>query len=693
MPSYSVPYAPQGQPFQPNFRLVDLLREQGADAADFQLRHGAITAQLANTLGQIPGQVLQVQKGEQESQLRDQAMKTGAIDLAQKQKDAEDKATMSRIMQAAYGMDPSQQPGFVGPTQAGLPQAGAPPPGFETNADGVITPSLGFITKAMAAAGLGEHIPTMVTANAKANEALAALNKTKGEVAKNTSDAIGRLASQAQTGIDVGMDPTVSFHFAVLSAFTNGAVTAAQLKPYLDLAQDPANIPRILKAMMGGSEAQQKIGAEVMTAQARKTTADTGRFSDAGLTQQLADAKLKAQGAPMAPLPGALPSAGGPPTSLNADTGQPVIAQDDITGGSVNPVAPSLSPASAAMLATAPIGTPEAAPPPPAPVLSPADAALAAHQQVKEAGMRMAPDSTITIKTMVNGKPVERVLTKAQALAEGVFPSQPPAAIQVNNMIAAANAAAPPVDATRPSGPLANKIDPRTGLTPNGMFQASVAHALQGTMPPMGLGQSPQSQAVRTSVINTAGALAAAAGTDLPTLRAEYKANASTLSRLLPQATATANASNTAADNLDLAVAKSADVPRSGSKLVNHYAQWAQGNFTPAPGLAELETYVYTAAREYAKVTSGGAASSQGLTDSAAREATKLLNAAQAPETFAAVVQAMKNDMANVVLEQSKGLARVSSTIGNFFSVVNGGGPVPTAPSTTPRPARRNPFE
>lgn len=41
----------------------------------------------------------------------------------------------------------------------------------------------------------------------------------------------------------------------------------------------------------------------------------------------------------------------------------------------------------------------------------------------------------ITIKTMENGKPVEKVMTKADALKQGLFTSQPPASVQVlNNM-------------------------------------------------------------------------------------------------------------------------------------------------------------------------------------------------------------------------------------------------------------------
>jgi hypothetical protein len=228
------------------------------------------------------------------------------------------------------------------------------------------------------------------------------------------------------------------------------------------------------------------------------------------------------------------------------------------------------------------------------------------------------------------------------------------------------------VDASRPDPKTANVPDRITGLTPNAVYQNGVAWALTGQLTSQGMGNSPQARNARAAIQNKGSAMAAEAGTDLATLRSEYKAYSGTLGKLLPTATATAGFVGTATDNLDLALQQSAKVGRTGSKLVNHYAQWAQGSFTPATGLSELELYVYTAAREYAKVTSGGAMSSQGLTDSAAREAEKLLSAAQAPETLAAVATGMKNDMANVVKNQTKQIGKVSSTIANFLKVTAG---------------------
>lgn len=263
----------------------------------------------------------------------------------------------------------------------------------------------------------------------------------------------------------------------------------------------------------------------------------------------------------------------------------------------------------------------------------------------------------------------------------------PPAAIQVQNIVqnAAQNAA---VSAARPDPTTANIPDKVTGLTPNARWQMGAEWALKGDMPNQGLGSTPRAQAVRSLIPNQGSAMAAAAGVDIPTLRAQYRANTTALNQLLPRATATANAMNTATDNLDLALTQSAEVARSNAKLVNRYTQWAQGELTAAKGLTQFETYIYTAAREYAKVTGGGALSAQGLTDSAQREASRLLNTAMAPDAFAAAVGAMKDDMSNVTAEQARGLSKISDTIGNFFAATNGIALTPPTPAAVTTPTQ-----
>lgn len=159
---------------------------------------------------------------------------------------------------------------------------------------------------------------------------------------------------------------------------------------------------------------------------------------------------------------------------------------------------------------------------------------------------------------------------------------------------------------------------------------------------------------------------------DVNAAREQMKGMTSANTALLGTAAFTKAYAATAKDFLQLAKDQSALVPRGGAKLLNHYKQWAQGSFTPAGDLAQLETYIYSAAREYAKVTSGGAKSSAALTDSSQAEASKLLNAAQAPETFAKVVQAMQNDMDKVVNNFDKQTGSFPEAVKKLYGMASG---------------------
>jgi hypothetical protein len=228
-----------------------------------------------------------------------------------------------------------------------------------------------------------------------------------------------------------------------------------------------------------------------------------------------------------------------------------------------------------------------------------------------------------------------------------------------------------PVIYQRPSKEQFNAVEPTTGQTYGALFEGGLVYALEGKYPPVGMGQSKQASNVRNAIAAAGAGMADEAGVDLPLLRADYGGKAAALKKLIPAAAFTASSAGAAMDNLDLALAQSDQVPRGGAKLVNRYTNWMKGELTPATGLSQLETYIYTAAREYAKVVSGSAQSVAGLSDTAAKEAEKLLNAAQAPETFAAVATAMKNDMGNVTANQNKAISDVSASVGQFLRAVN----------------------
>jgi len=230
--------------------------------------------------------------------------------------------------------------------------------------------------------------------------------------------------------------------------------------------------------------------------------------------------------------------------------------------------------------------------------------------------------------------------------------------------------------ANPPNPNTANVVDPAYGRTPNSLYQAALEYTMKGGNLQQFVGglssKDPRTQAIKDYISNKAGAIATALGSSFPQIQAMYKVDSAAATKLVTQALFIKTYLATATDNLDLALSQSDQVSRTNAKIANNYIQWAQGNFTPAGPLAEFETYIYTASREYAKVTSGGAMSAQGLSDSAQREAAKLLNTAQSPEAFKATVGAMKLDMANVVNEMNNSVSGISSSLGIDTSKLSG---------------------
>lgn len=209
------------------------------------------------------------------------------------------------------------------------------------------------------------------------------------------------------------------------------------------------------------------------------------------------------------------------------------------------------------------------------------------------------------------------------------------------------------------------------GRTANDIYQEGLEVALGGKTVQSfvgGLSSSTktkigrENQAYKTALTNMAGALGAIGG-GLPKMQAIYKADAATAAKLIGQATFIQTYTATATDNLNLALKQSPQVSRTDAPYINSVFQKYQNNFAAAPDLTKFEVYIYTAAREYAKVTSGGAMSAAGLTDSATAEAAKLLSAAQSPDQFAAAAQAMKDDMANVNSEFTKTIDQTAASL------------------------------
>lgn len=186
---------------------------------------------------------------------------------------------------------------------------------------------------------------------------------------------------------------------------------------------------------------------------------------------------------------------------------------------------------------------------------------------------------------------------------------------------------------------------------------------LKGKMPSVGLGAGADAMAIRSAVMLMAGKISAGKPADQQVL---YGALTKSQINMTSKLVATQAAETTALDNLSLAEQASKNLSRSPSQLLNIYQQMAQKNLTSSPGLTSLETYIYTAVREYGKVTSGGAASSQGLTDAQTSAASQLINAAQNPANFQAAIDAMKKDMTNSISGMTQEQSTISDVLNNL---------------------------
>jgi hypothetical protein len=231
--------------------------------------------------------------------------------------------------------------------------------------------------------------------------------------------------------------------------------------------------------------------------------------------------------------------------------------------------------------------------------------------------------------------------------------------------------AEPVVFDQRPDPETANKIIPGIGSTPNSIWQDGIQYAVSGQMPTLGMGSGAGISQTRQSIRNTGNALIAKSGMDAPTIRTAYSANKKSLDRMVPLYNQTVAFANSALASLDYAMEAGEKVWNAGVPTANRMRNWLSGTLAPNEKLSAFEVFVFTAARDYAKVTSGGALSIAELSVAAAQKADELLNSAQSPEQFKAAAGAMRQDMANVMDTQRQGIGGVSETIARFLDTTN----------------------
>jgi hypothetical protein len=231
--------------------------------------------------------------------------------------------------------------------------------------------------------------------------------------------------------------------------------------------------------------------------------------------------------------------------------------------------------------------------------------------------------------------------------------------------------------------------DPSTGMTQASVYQSAIAYALTNQTAGFGLGSAGQVKNARIAIRNKGDAMADAAGVTTPGLQTAYKALSAALQNQVTRYTANSAASNSAIAQLELLRSSADKLPRSNAKVVNALVQYFQGNLTAATGLSQTELYVYTAARDYAKVSSGSSASIAGLTDAATKAASNILSASQAPAVMNTVIQGMQNEMQTQLIAQWNQIQATGRTADGFDTVAAflGANTPPPGGGTTAPPA------
>lgn len=206
-------------------------------------------------------------------------------------------------------------------------------------------------------------------------------------------------------------------------------------------------------------------------------------------------------------------------------------------------------------------------------------------------------------------------------------------------------------------------------------------------------GQGAAGMAARAQFYNAVANAAEAKGLSgqaLAARKAGSTAAQSALTKITTLTAATKAAEKAAISNLDLAYKLGQQYERTGYPTANRFTNWLNGQVGDAQ-LSAFETALYTGAREYAKVSSGAAGSVAGLTDSATKEAERLVNAAMTQGQLKSTLDTMKADMKNVEEAQNSTLAGLRDQISGGVNTdttptqtVPGSGPTPATGSEVP---------
>jgi hypothetical protein len=182
-------------------------------------------------------------------------------------------------------------------------------------------------------------------------------------------------------------------------------------------------------------------------------------------------------------------------------------------------------------------------------------------------------------------------------------------------------------------------------LTGPALDLAAKQYLATGTMPSFGM----QGQKQKEAVMNRAAQLQQAEGLtpdDVVFNQNEIKAGRQALGQIAKSQGMIMQYEDTAYKNADLALKAADKVDRTGAPVFNRWLMAGRSAVGGSPDVARFNAANQTFVNEYAKVMSGGYGASA-TSDSARQEALSMLNTAQTPEQYRAVVDQLKKEMNN----------------------------------------------
>lgn len=198
-----------------------------------------------------------------------------------------------------------------------------------------------------------------------------------------------------------------------------------------------------------------------------------------------------------------------------------------------------------------------------------------------------------------------------------------------------------------PGGPADTSVE-TTPLNNNSIDYVAQQYMATGQLPPLGMGK--QAAAMRAQIIGRAAQMSqqqGITGTQAAGLHADFKANQAALSTLQRNSNQVLAYERTALANAQQVLqTMGKGAAQTGMPIFNSWVQAGRRSVAGNPDVARFDLAIQTFATEYARVVSGATGGAV-TSDSARKEITDRINAAQTPQQIAAVINQAQVEMAN----------------------------------------------